>query len=218
MVYSTVGCLGISISHQKSQSNTFFHNSGRPPRAAGVLQFNLEQKFSKPCKAQSDATFCHLDDPTWLALHTLQMEASQTQPLPLHLQWVCQNLLGSQKRFIKTINTRKLCCNCFCRALRGGKQCIGNHQALKAYRNRRSTGLGKSSCLEQNIYYKIVLAKKWQYNIFKLKRPHPTWWLLWPRVLLPVLENVGETDGDADRRRRRHWKSLGRGKWFEKNM
>lgn len=50
------------------------------------LQFKLEQKSSKPCKPPLDATYCHLDNLTWLALHTPQMEASQTQPLPLHLQ------------------------------------------------------------------------------------------------------------------------------------
>lgn len=61
----------------------------------------------------------------------------------------------------------------------------------------------------QTVVHKVEIETFIKWKTKKILRfINPTWWLLWPCVLLPVLENVGETNGNVDWRWRGHWETL----------
>lgn len=61
----------------------------------------------------------------------------------------------------------------------------------------------------QNLVHKVETETFIKWKTKKILRfINLTWRLLWPCVLLPILENVGETNGNVDWRWRGHWETL----------
>lgn len=95
---------------------TVFYNvdiQGNVLNDRNILLQMLENLNCNPNPWKTQFQFCwnvqssEFHNPTWLALHMLQMEVFQIPPLPLHLRWVCQSLIQNPAPPKKTKDKKK---------------------------------------------------------------------------------------------------------------